>query len=105
MEGEVKWDEDVSNSAVQKYDKCCALFEMAQRGLVEGAPWILSCVCRRLFRAPCSCAMRAHMAAVVVGRVSDLCVAGCVTHEGPWFRILKVYVETLREAFVRRSYL
>ena len=50
-------------------------------------------------------AMRAHMAAVVVGRVSDLCVAGCVTHEGPWFRILKVYVETLREAFVRRSYL
>ena len=49
--------------------------------------------------------VRAHMAAVVVGRVSDLCVAGCVTHEGPWFRILKVYVETLREAFVRRSYL
>jgi len=46
--------------------------------------------------------MRAHMAAVVVGWVSDMCVAGCVTHEGPWFEILKVNVETLREAFVRR---
>ena len=56
-------------------------------------------------RAPCVAHRCAHLAAVVVGRVSDLCVAGCVTHEGPWFRILKVYVETLREAFVRRSYL
>jgi hypothetical protein len=51
----------------------CVLFEMAQRGLGDGGPWILSCECRRLFRAPCSSAMRAHMTVVVVGRV-QMCV-------------------------------